>query len=292
MRNVILFIRRYFTFFTFLFLQVISLWFLYSFNRFHQAQFLQSANEVTGQINTRYKKVENFFALGEENKRVHKINDSLLNLLQQQYLLADTTQKLVRDTVPSDTLNRYRRYFFRPASVVYNATGGEKNYIQLDRGSLQGIAENMSVLSSDGAAVGVVVNVSPHFSQVMSLLHVRQKVNVALKKTGDFGTLEWDGADPGLLLLKGLPKSVSVKVGDSVVVSRYSFNFPPGYPVGTIAEIVSDPGTNFFLLKVRPAARFYNLQQVFVVENLQYAEQALLDEQTRKRIEDPKRNPR
>jgi rod shape-determining protein MreC len=150
----------------------------------------------------------------------------------------------------------------------------------------------MSVLNSDGAAVGVVVNVSPHFAQVMSLLHVRQKVNVALKKTGDFGTLEWDGADPGLLLLKGLPKSVPVKVGDSVVTSRYSFNFPPGYPAGTVAEIVSDPGTNFFLLKVKPAARFYNLQYVFVVENLQYSEQAQLDEQTRKRIEDPKRTTR
>ncbi|MFM7645342.1 MAG: rod shape-determining protein MreC [Sphingomonadales bacterium] len=292
MRNVILFIRRYFTFFTFLLLQVASLWFLYSFNKFHQAQFLQSANELTGQLNTRYKKVENFFALGEENRRVHVLNDSLLNLLSRQYLETDTGRQLVRDTVASDTLNRYRRYYFRPAAVIYNSTSSEKNYIQLDRGSTHGIAENMSVLNTDGAAVGVVVNVSPHFAQVMSLLHVRQKVNVALQKTGDFGTLEWDGADPGLLLLKGLPKSAKVKVGDSVVTSRYSFNFPPGYQVGTIAEIISDRGTNFFLLKVRPAARFYNLQHVFVIENLQYSEQTQLDEQTRKRIEDPKRNPR
>lgn len=292
MRNVILFIRRYFTFFTFLFLQVLSLWFLYSFNKFHQAQFLQTANELTGKVNGRYKKVENFFALGDENRRVHTLNDSLYNLLSRQYIEVDTTRRLVRDTVPSDTLNKYRRYYFRPAAVIYNATSGEKNYIQLDRGAAHGITENMAVLNSDGAAVGVVVNVSPHFAQVMSLLHVRQKVNVALKKTGDFGTLEWDGVDPGLLLLKGLPKSVPVKVGDSVVTSRYSFNFPPGYPAGTVAEIVSDPGTNFFLLKVKPAARFYNLQYVFVVENLQYSEQAQLDEQTRKRIEDPKRNPR
>ncbi len=292
MRNVILFIRRYFTFFTFLFLQVVSLWFLYSFNTFHQAQFLQSANELTGQVNTRYKKVENFFALGDENRRVHALNDSLINLLPQQYAQIDTIRQLVRDTVATDTVNRYRRYYFRPASVVYNSTSGEKNYIQIDRGALHGITENMSVLNSDGAAVGVVVHVSPRFAQVMSLLHVRQKVNVALQKSGDFGTMEWDGADPGLLLLKGLPKSVAVKVGDSVMTSRYSFNFPPGYPVGTVAEIISDPGTNFFLLKVRPAARFYNLQYVFVVENLQYSEQAQLDEQTRRRIEDPKRNPR
>ena len=292
MRNVILFIRRYFTFLTFLFLQVVSLWFLYSFNKFHQAQFLQSANELTGQVNIRYKKVENFFALGEENRRVHQLNDSLLNLLTRQYAQVDTARQLVLDTVLSDTLNRYRRYYFRPAGVCYNSTSSEKNYIQLDRGTLHGITENMSVLSSEGAAVGVVVNVSPRFAQVMSLLHIRQKVNVALKKTGDFGTLEWDGVDPGLLLLKGLPKSVPVRVGDSVVTSRYSFNFPPGYPVGSVAGIISDPGTNFFLLKIKPAARFYNLQYVFVVENLQYSEQAQLDEQTRRRIEDPKRNPR
>lgn len=292
MRNVILFIRRYFTFFTFLLLQVLSLWFLYSYNKFHQAQFLQTANEMTGRINTRYKKVENFFALGEENRRLNQLNDSLLNLLSQQYLQADTSIRLVRDTVADDTAYRYRRYYFRPASVVYNSTNSEKNYIQLDRGSLAGITENMSVLNSDGSAVGIVVNVSPKFSQVMSLLHVRQKVNVSLKKSGDFGTMEWDGEDPGLLLLKGLPKSVNVRVGDSVVTSRYSFNFPPGYPVGTVAQIVTDKASNFLLLKVKPAARFYNLQHVFVVENLQYKEQAELDEQSRKRIEESKTQSR
>ena len=78
MRNVILFIRRYLTFFTFLILQIVSLWFLYSFNQFHQAQFLQTANELTGAINTRYKNFENFFLQGEENRRLHRVNDSLL----------------------------------------------------------------------------------------------------------------------------------------------------------------------------------------------------------------------
>ena len=292
MRNVILFIRRYLTFFTFLLLQILSLWFLYTYNKFHQAQFLQIANEFTGQVNTRYKRIENFFVLGEENKRLHRVNDSLMNLLAQQFVQPDTSKRLVVDTLLHDSTRQTRRYLFRPASVIYNSTSGEKNYIQLDRGSLQGITENMSVLNADGSAVGIVVSVSENFSQVMSLLHVRQKVNVALQKTGDFGTLEWDGEDPTVLLLKGLPKSVPVKVGDVVVSSRYSFNFPPGYPVGKVSSIVSDNSTNFYVLRVKPAAPFTNLLHVFVVENLQYSEQSKLDEETRKRIEDPKRNPR
>jgi len=292
MRNVFLFILRYKTFFSFLILQVVSLWFLYTYNKFHRARFLGIANEVTGRVNTQYNKVEDYFTLREENRRVHQINDSLLNLLPKNYMRADTSVQLVQDSIPFDTLGHYRRYYFRPATVVYNTVSSQKNYIQLNRGSNHGIKDNMAVLSSDGSAVGVVVGVSPNFCQVMSLLHVQQKVNASLKKSGDFGTIEWDGKDPRLLTLKGVPKSIEIKAGDTVLTSTYSFNFPPGYMVGTIAEVVTDKSTNFYVLKVKPGAKFYSLQQVFVVENLQYAEQTALNQEARKRIEDPKKNPK
>lgn len=292
MRNVFLFILRYKTFFSFLILQVVSLWFLYTYNKFHRARFLGIANEVTGRVNTQYNKVEDYFTLREENRRVHQINDSLLNLLPKNYMRADTGVQLVQDSIPFDTLGHYRRYYFRPATVVYNTVSSQKNYIQLNRGSNHGIKDNMAVLSSDGSAVGVVVGVSPNFCQVMSLLHVQQKINASLKKSGDFGTIEWDGKDPRLLTLKGVPKSIEIKAGDTVLTSTYSFNFPPGYMVGTIAEVVTDKSTNFYVLKVKPGAKFYSLQQVFVVENLQYAEQTALNQEARKRIEDPKKNPK
>lgn len=292
MRNVFLFILRYKTFFSFLILQVVSLWFLYTYNKFHRARFLGIANEVTGRVNTQYNKVEDYFTLREENRRIHQINDSLLNLLPRNFMRSDTGGQLVQDSIPFDTLGHYRRYYFRPATVVYNTVSSQKNYIQLNRGSRHGIKDNMAVLSSDGSAVGVVVGVSPNFCQVMSLLHVQQKVNASLKKSGDFGTIEWDGKDPRLLTLKGVPKSIEIKTGDTVLTSTYSFNFPSGYMVGTIAEVVTDKSTNFYLLKIKPGAKFYSLQQVFVVENLQYAEQTSLNQEARKRIEDPKKNPK
>jgi hypothetical protein len=42
------------------------------------------------------------------------------------------------------------------------------------------------------------------------------------------------------------------------------------------------------VIEVKPAANFRNLQQVFVVENLQMDEQVNLNREARKRIEDPK----
>lgn len=290
MRNIFLFIRRYRTLLTFLLLQGVALWFLFTYNRFHKAKGLGVASEFTGWVNSKYNNVEDFFTLRDENRRVHKLNDSLMNLLSPNFMQVDTSVTLVKDSVPFDTLGNYRRYYFRPATVIYNTVNSQKNYLQLNRGANQGIKDNMAVISSDGAAVGVVVNVSPNFSQVMSLLHVQQKVNASLKKTGDFGTIDWDGKDPRRLTLKGIPKSIEIKTGDTVLTSVYSYNFPPGYMVGTIAEVVTDKSTNFYILKIKPGAGFYNLQQVFIVENLQYSEQIKLNQETRKKIEDPKNN--
>ena len=292
MRNIFLFIRNYRTFFTFLILQVVALWFLFNYNRFHKAKGLGIANELTGWVNSKYNKVEDFFTLREENKRVHRMNDSLLNLLPRNFSRRNTAVQMVQDSVPYDTTGNYRRYFSRPATVVYNTVNAQKNYIQINRGSAQGIKDNMAVVSSDGSAVGVVVNVSSNFSQVMSLLHVQNTVSVSLKKTGDFGTAEWDGKDPRYLTLKRIPKTVEVKKGDTVLTSPVSFNFPPGYMVGTISDIKLDNTTGMYLLKVKTAVNFYNLQQVHVIENIERAEQVKLFEETKKKIEQVKKNTR
>jgi rod shape-determining protein MreC len=175
---------------------------------------------------------------------------------------------------------------------VYSTVSSQKNYIQINKGSRQGIKDDMAVISSDGSAVGVVVGVSPNFSQVMSLLHVQQKVNASLKRSGEFGTIEWEGKDPRFLTLRGIPKSIEVQNGDTILTSVNSFNFPPGYMVGTVAEIIQDKSTNFYVVKVRTGANFYNLQQVFVFENIQFDEQAKLNDESRKKVEDPKTNPR
>src|SRR5688572_503547 len=132
MRNVFLFLRRYRSLFTFLLLQVVALWFLFNYNRFHRAKFLGVANEISGRVNTQYNKVEDYFTLTEENKRIHHMNDSLLNLLPGNFSKHDTTLRLIQDSIPFDTLGNYRRYFSRPATVLYNTVNSQKNYFQIN----------------------------------------------------------------------------------------------------------------------------------------------------------------
>jgi rod shape-determining protein MreC len=292
MLNIIAFLRRYFTFITFVVLQFLSLWMLFNYNRFHRAAFLGVASEVTGRINAQVDKLDDYFRQGEEARRVHRMNDSLMNLLQVNYFVPDTAQRNVTDTLRFDTTVAVRRYLWRDAKVVYNTINSEQNYLQINRGSRYGIRDDMAVLSSDGAVVGVVVNVSPNFSQVMSLLHVQSSVSAAHQRSATLGKVEWDAKDPRFVLLKGVPRNVEVKQGDSVVSSRYSYNFPPNYLIGTVHEISTDPATGFHLMKVRTAVNFSTIQQVFVVENLLREEQLRLAADTEKKMEQQKTNQR
>jgi rod shape-determining protein MreC len=285
MRNVFLFIRRYFTFFAFLGLQVAALWLLFNFNRFHRAKGMGWANELTGMINSRYNSVDDFFHLRAENERVHRLNDSLLNLLPGNFKKIDTTVITVRDSIPFDTLGSYRTYHWRPATVTYSTVTSQHNYIQIDKGSKQGVKDNNSLINSDGAVVGVVLLVSPNFAVARSLLHVESKISVALKKTGNIGTVLWDGRDPHLLTMDKVSKSDSILVGDTVVTSNLTSVFPPGYIVGTIAAIVKDKSSNFLTLRIKTAANFFNLEQVHVVEDLYYDEKTKLLEDAKKLIE-------
>ena len=292
LRNIFLFIRRFFTVIVFLILQAVAIWFLVNYNRFYRAKGLGTANEVTGWFNSKYNNVEDFFKMKEENRRILRMNDSLINLLSSNFVKIDTASTLVRDSIPYDTAGHYRHYVWREAQVVYNTVSAEKNYVQINRGSNQGIKDNMGVFSSDGGLVGQVVNVSPNYSQVMSLLHVQNKVNVLVKKTQNSGTLFWDGKDARFLTLMNIPKSDSLVKGDTIVTGNYSLSFPPGHLVGTVAEIVKDNSTNFYVLKIKSAANFSNLQQVMVVENLQYPDQEQLLQETKKKVDDAKKTTR
>jgi rod shape-determining protein MreC len=70
-----------------------------------------------------------------------------------------------------------------------------------------------------------------------------------------------------------------------VLTSRYTYNFPPDKMIGTVAQISNDPSTGLYSLKIRTAVNFSNVQQVFVVENLQREEQLQLQKETEKKIE-------
>jgi rod shape-determining protein MreC len=262
---------------------------LFTYNRFQHTAFLGVASEITGTINSNVDQVDDYFHLRDENRRIHKMNDSLLNLIRQNYSLPDTSSRFIIDSLRIDSIIQYKKYVYREAKVVYNSTNFENNYLQLNRGTNQGIKENMAVINSDGGIVGLVVNVSPNFSHVMSLLHTKSRVPAMLKKSQAGGTVRWDTKDPRFLLLEGISRDVEVKKGDTVVTSRYSYNYPPGFMIGRVDSLRTEKATGYYILRIRTTARFNSIQQVFVVENTLRAEQVKLEKETETKMEQDRR---
>lgn len=267
MRNVFLFLRRYSLFIIFLVMQVVALSMLFTNNRFHNTVFGMVSNEVAGNINKRVNRVEEFLSLSEQNKKLREQNAELLSLLPSGSLLPDSNQQLVTDTFKLDSVKQYRQYQYLSAKIISNSVFLQQNYIVLHRGSEQGVEPNMAVVGVDGI-VGTIVQVSKNMSIVMSLLNRQTKVIATLKKGSGLGEISWDGKDPGYVVLSKIPKTVVVKKGDTVVTSPYSDKFPPGLPVGIVNKVEQDQETNTYILRVKTAVDFSNVQHAYAVKNL------------------------
>jgi rod shape-determining protein MreC len=266
MRNVFLFLRRYAVFIIFLVMQIIALSMLFTDNRFHNTVLGMFSNEMAGNINSRVDKAEEFLSLSEQNQKLREQNAKLLSLLPNGILLPDSAMEMVTDTFRLDSIKQYRQYDYLSAKVISNTVFLQQNYIVLHRGSDQGITPNMAVVGIDGV-IGTVVHVSPNMALVMSLLNRQSKVIATLKKGSGLGEINWDGKDPGYLVLTKIPKTVVVKKGDTVVTSPYSDKFPPGLPIGVVTEVEQDQETNTYILAVKTAVNFYNVQHAFAVRN-------------------------
>ncbi|MEJ7740952.1 MAG: rod shape-determining protein MreC [Chitinophagaceae bacterium] len=277
MRNVFLFIRRYFNFLSFLVLQILALTFLFQYNKFHNAAFMNVAGEITGKINEKYNNVEYYFKLNKTNEALARENVHLRTLLKQNYESPDTTNGVIVDSIRVDSLLRFQKYRYYDARVVGSFVSSQNNYLTIHRGAKQGIRKDMGVIGPSGI-VGRVVNVSDNFAIIMSALHKDLKFKAKLKKSGENGTILWDGVNPLYILLTGIPKSAAVAKGDSIVTSELSSTYPPDIMVGTVIGIVSDPSSNFFSIKLKTATNFFNVQYVYVVEALQKEEISKLEE--------------
>jgi rod shape-determining protein MreC len=281
MRNIFLFIARFSNLLFFLLLQVIALSMLFSYNKFHQAAYMNVANEVTGSVFLRYNNVETYFGLRKENERLRLQNAELMNKLRDNFSSPDSTAQLITDTLKLQDQEQYRKFLFLPAKVIGNSVDEQNNYLTLHRGSKQGVSVNMAVVGPQGV-IGKVVDVSSNMAVVMSLLHRKNSVVALLKKGSGYGEVIWDGKDPRYVTLINIPRTVKAAKGDTVVTSPYSDIFPPGHVVGYIEEVKEQKSTSMYNIKVKTATDFFSVEHAFVVKNLQQSEMDSLNKRIKR----------
>ena len=284
MRNIFLFIRRYFNFILFLLLQGFSIYLIVHYSNYHKAIFSKTANQFTGKINEKYNGITYYFQLKRTNDSLVAANEKLYNKLKADFEMPDSTSNFVVDSIKVDSLERFRKYHYFPAKVVYNSVAAQNNFIVLGRGSSQNIKEGMGVIDHNSAVVGIVTEVSADYAVVMSLLHKDSHLSGTLIKAGESGILNWDGKIPNIISLNGISKSAKVAKGDTIISSGLSTSsIPKGMMMGIVQEAKSDKSTNNYLIKFKTSVDFSNVTFVFVIDNKQSESiKAILDTVNRK----------
>lgn len=269
MRNIFLFIRRYANLLFFLLLQGFSIYLIVHYNRYQNAVFSNTANQLTGKVDEQYSKIKGYFFLRKTNDSLVKENAKLLNLLKADYLIPDSGNITKLDTVLVDSVKQYRRYSYMPAAVISSTVATQSNYIVLNRGTAQQLKKGMGVVDINNAAVGIITDVSDDYAVVMSLLHKDSHIDGKLLKGGETGTLTWEGDVPNIISINRISKSAKVAKGDTVITSGNSTTFPKGMLIGYVTEVIPEKSSNNYLIRFKTAADFHSLQYVYVIDNKQ-----------------------
>lgn len=270
MRGLFRFLLRNYFLMMFLALEAISLVLIISFNNYQRVTFINSSNNFAGNIYERFSTLDDYFSLGNTNRKLAAENAALKKKLAFLTMSQEKYPVNRPDTVDAPA------YYFTSAKVISNSVNKQFNYITLNKGSRQGIKPDMGIINSEGV-VGVITNVSQNYSTGLSLLNKRLSIPAKITKNNYFGALVWDGEHYNTADLKEIPFHIIVNVGDTVVTSGYSNIFPEGIMIGTIKQFDVESGTNFYNIKVELSTDFKTLKYVEVVKNTRREEQVRLE---------------
>lgn len=163
-----------------------------------------------------------------------------------------------------------------PRSVSAVVTGnGLSNFewtITIDKGSADGIAENMPVVTGTPSApllVGHVVDVSDNASMVQLIIDRGNSVAAVLSGSRKAGAIEGQGE--GDLKMELVEPGTDVAGNETVFTQGYCVAgepglYPPGILIGQVSRTIPEENSIQESVNVRPAVDFATLEFVLVLQ--------------------------
>ncbi len=256
MQQIINFIIRFKTTLLFFLLLLISLFLTIQSHTYHRSIFFNSANRISGSLYNTSAGISDYFELRADNDELLEDNRELLNKL------FNSSQA---DTMELDTAQV--RYRVVAARVIKNSYGNRKNYITIDRGSEQGIRQDMGVITAKGI-LGIVEACSDNYAIVQSILNSNSNINAKIQNTNYFGSLTWDARGFDRVQLEDIPRLVQLMVGDTIVTGAMSSIFPENIPIGVISKFDLNVSKSFYQIEVDLFNDMTNIKNVYIIENL------------------------
>jgi rod shape-determining protein MreC len=221
--------------------------------------FQKASTFVVQEIQETFKKYLILGHLREENEMLKK---RIADLQMENYQMKETVMS-------SERLQRLLQFREKiaPAMIAAEVIGQDPTSwfksITINKGERDGIRKGMAVISPEGV-IGQILKTSPRHSVVLLITDYNSAIDAIVRRTRAKAIVE--GRGENRCLLKYLLRAEDVMVGDRVVTSGLSGNFPKGMMIGEI-EKVDKKGLGIFQhAELVPSANFTKLEEVLIIK--------------------------
>lgn len=220
-----------------------------------------SFNWVGRQVANRVRVIRELSSLEARNRDLQATVDSLMienvRLREAEIESANLREQLhFKVSNPTYELLAAEVIGYDPSNLLY--------YIVIDRGSQDGIASGMPVVTTRGL-VGKIAAVYPHSARVMLLTDPASSVSALIQSSRATGIVQGQGRLG--LLMRYVEQSEQVEVGDIVLSSGLGGNLPKRLVIGTVTRVTRDQVQMFQDVQVLSAVQFDRLEMVLVIRS-------------------------
>ena len=238
---------------------------------YHKSTYLNATQAWSSGIYTFFDDLSQYLNLSNENNNLAEENAILRKHLEAFLSVDELPMGLVTDSLLQN------KFEVIPAKVINNPVNLIDNYFTINKGTEDGVKERMGVITNKGV-VGVVKDVSEHFSIAMSLMNTQLRVPAKIKGQYQFGYVQWNGDNINETQLWNISNYLDVKKGDTVTSTSSSHKFPENTKIGVVKDIVSVKGKPYYDINVALTNDIQQLHYVYLIENKFKKEQKKLEE--------------
>lgn len=139
----------------------------------------------------------------------------------------------------------------------------------LDKGTLDGVAINDTIVSDEGYLLGMVTEADLTSCKVMTILHPSFNAAGVVSRTRDNGIITGssDYAADGLCLLTNLSRATLTQKNDQIITTGLGGVFPADILVGVVQELVPESSGKSVMAVIKPGADPRTVKHVFIITN-------------------------
>jgi rod shape-determining protein MreC len=205
--------------------------------------------------------IQDLGRLREENRRLSlEVDDLRTRVVRLQE--AEIENRSLRDELGFK--QSYPAYDLLPAEVVGRDPSNYLQYLQVDKGTADGVQVGSVAVAPQGL-LGRVVAAGTNFARILLVNDSSSSVNVLLQSSRASGVAS--GQFGGTLLMKYIPQGEVVRVGDMVLTSGLGGNFPKGLVVGQVSQVRQKDIELFQEAVVESLVDFPRLEVVYLIRN-------------------------